>query len=71
MLSLIKRSARIVDRALDKDDVRVAITLLTKLGVLAANNVPKGFPPISGEDITNETEMKNGGVGSAGKVQGR
>jgi len=79
MLTLIERSARIVERALDKDDaspefhrrVRVAITLLTKLGVLAANDAPKGFPPIPGEDTVNETEMKSDRVGSAGKVEGR
>lgn len=40
MLTLIERSARIVERALDKDDVRVALTLLTKLGVLAAKDPP-------------------------------
>jgi len=40
MLTLIERSARIVERALDKDDVRVALTLLTKLGVLAAKEPP-------------------------------
>lgn len=63
MLTLIERSARIVERALDKDDaspefyrkVRVAITLLSKLGVLAANDGPKGLFPIPGEGtITNE-----------------
>lgn len=36
LLTLVERSARIVERALEKEDVRVALTLLTKLGVLAA-----------------------------------
>jgi transposase-like protein len=40
MLTLIERSARIVERALDKDDLRVALTLLTKLGVLADKELP-------------------------------
>lgn len=40
MLTLIERSARIVERALDKDDLRVALTLLTKLGVLADKDLP-------------------------------
>lgn len=42
MLTLIERSARIIERALEKDDVRVALTLLTKLGVLAAKE-PAAF----------------------------
>jgi len=79
MLTLIERSARIIERALDKDDaspefhrrVRVAITLLTKLGVLAANNAPKGFPQIPGEDAINERALKSERVGSAGKVERR
>lgn len=65
MLTLIERSARIVERALDKDDaspefhrrVRVAITLLTKLGVLAANDAANALPAIAGEGTTNEAEM--------------
>lgn len=40
MLTLIERSARIVERALDKDDLRTALTLLTKLGVLADKELP-------------------------------
>lgn len=40
MLTLIERSARIVERALEKDDLRTALTLLTKLGVLADKELP-------------------------------
>jgi len=40
MLTLIERSARIVERALDKDDLRTALTLLTKLGVLTDKELP-------------------------------
>jgi len=73
MLTLIERSVRIVERALDNDDaspefhrrVRVAITLLSKLGVLTANEGPKGLFPIPGEGTINEPEMTKGDVGSS------
>ena len=73
MLTLIERSARIVERALDKDDaspefhrrVRVAITLLSKLGVLAAYDGQKGLPAIPGEGPINESEMNKRDVGSS------
>jgi len=73
MLTLIERSARIVERALDQDDaspefhrrVRVAITLLSKLGVLTANDGQKGLFPIPGEGAITEPEMNKGDVGSS------
>lgn len=65
MLTLIERSARIVERALDKDDVRVAITLLSKLGVLAANDAANALPAIAGERTINETQLNKGDVGSS------
>ena len=55
MLTLIERSARIVERALDKDDVRVALTLLTKLGVLAASD----GPPLSAVEVSAPARPDN------------
>lgn len=65
MLTLIERSSRVVERALDKDDIRVALTLLTKLGVLAANDGVKDAAAITGEATTNELESKNGDPSSS------
>lgn len=60
MLTLIERSSRVVERALDKDDIRVALTLLTKLGVLAANDGVQDAAAIAVEATTNELGSKNG-----------
>lgn len=64
MLTLVERSTRIVERALDKDDVRVALTVLTKFGVLSdrditAPSVVEASLVRAGETTTNESEMKN------------
>ena len=64
MLTLVERSTRIVERALDKDDVRVALTLLTKFGVLSDRDIPAPSAVEesivrAGEGTTNEAEMKS------------
>lgn len=56
MLTLIERSARIVERALDKDDLRVALTLLTKLGVLADKELP-AMNPVEGSSRSSVKEL--------------
>jgi len=63
MLTLVERSTRIVERALDKDDVRVALTVLTKFGVLSDREIPavsevEGSVARAGEGATNEAEKK-------------
>lgn len=64
MLTLVERSTRIVERALDKDDVRVALTVLTKFGVLGDRDIPAGSA-LEGsneravEGATHESETKS------------
>ena len=64
MLTLVERSTRVVERALDKDDVRVALTVLTKFGVLSERDIPapsavEGSVVRAGEGATNEAEKKS------------
>ena len=64
MLTLVERSTRIVERALDKDDVRVALTVLTKFGVLSDRDIPapsavEGSVVGAGDGATNEAEKKS------------
>lgn len=69
MLTLIERSTRIVERALDKDDVRVALTVLTKFGVLTDRDIPA--VAIVSEGTSNELESKSGAVPRAGEIERR
>jgi len=64
MLTLVERSTRIVERALDKDDVRVALTVLTKFGVLSDREIPapsevEGPVVRASEGATNKAEEKS------------
>ena len=58
LVTLIERSARVVERALDKDDIRVAVTVLTKFGVLGDKDLSTDIPAIAGEGTTNEKVKK-------------
>jgi len=64
MLTLIERSARIVERALDKDDLRVALTLLTKLGVLADKELP-ALSSFEGAALSSLEQVGHGASGES------
>jgi len=64
MLTLIERSARIVERALDKEDLRVALTLLTKLGVLADKELP-ALSSVEGAALSSLEQVGHGASGES------